>query len=79
MAKITVYTTQDRLQYSAQIPCIRPKRKPPTPQLTLSQALCLMRHPDSGEYLQAPVVIAGDRHWSGYRSDHIADLARDIA
>jgi len=24
-------------------------------------------------------VIAGDRHWSGYRPDHIADLARDIA
>lgn len=29
--------------------------------------------------LQAPVVIAADRHWSGHRPDHIADLARDIA
>jgi glutaredoxin-like protein NrdH len=29
--------------------------------------------------LQAPVVIAGDRHWSGFRPDHIADLAHDAA
>ncbi len=75
MAKITVYTMQDRLQYSAQIPCIRPKRKTPTPQLTLSQALCLMRHPDSGEYLQAPVVYAGpNNHFSGFRPDRIQQL-----
>jgi glutaredoxin-like protein NrdH len=79
MAKITVYTTQGHLQYSAQIPCIRPRRKPPTPPLTLSQALCLMRHPDSGEHLQAPVVVTGDRHWSGFRPDHIDDLAHDAA
>ena len=50
-APFTVYTTRACLQYSAQIPCIRPGRKPPTPPSTLSQALCLMRHPDSGEYL----------------------------
>jgi glutaredoxin-like protein NrdH len=30
-------------------------------------------------HLQVPVVIAGDRHWSGYRPDHIADLAHDAA
>jgi glutaredoxin-like protein NrdH len=30
-------------------------------------------------HLQAPVVIAGDRHWSGFRPDHIADQARDAA
>ena len=76
MAKITVYTTQGHLQYSAQIPCIRPRRKPPTPPLTLSQALCLMRHPDSGEYLQAPVVYAGpDNHFCGFRPDRIKALA----
>jgi glutaredoxin-like protein NrdH len=38
-----------------------------------------MRHADSGEYVQAPVVVAGDRHWSGFRPDHIDDLARDAA
>lgn len=26
-------------------------------------------------YLQAPVVVAGDRHWSGFRPDHIDGLA----
>jgi glutaredoxin-like protein NrdH len=26
-------------------------------------------------YLQAPVVVAGDEHWSGYRPDRIKALA----
>jgi Glutaredoxin-like protein NrdH len=26
-------------------------------------------------YLQAPVVFAGDDHWSGFRPDKIAELA----
>lgn len=26
-------------------------------------------------YLQAPVVIAGDQHWSGFRRDRIKALA----
>jgi len=25
-------------------------------------------------YLQAPVVVAGDQHWSGFRPDHIKAL-----
>ncbi|QDQ98132.1 glutaredoxin-like protein NrdH [Tomitella fengzijianii] len=25
-------------------------------------------------YLQAPVVVVGDSHWSGYRPDRIKDL-----
>ncbi|WP_264075789.1 hypothetical protein [Mycobacterium gordonae] len=39
---------------------------------------CLMRHSDSGEYLQAPVVIAGDQHWSGFRPDRIKGLVNDL-
>ena len=79
MAKITVYTTQGRLRYSAQIPCIRPKRKTPT-TVDLSQALCLMRHPDSGEYLQAPVIYAGpDNHFCGFRPDRIKALTAAAA
>lgn len=27
-------------------------------------------------YLQAPVVISGDQHWSGFRPDLIGALAR---
>ena len=30
-------------------------------------------------YLQAPVVIAGDEHWSGFQPDRIAKLAERIA
>lgn len=37
-----------------------------------------MRHSDSGEYLQAPVVIAGDQHWSGFRPDRIKGLVNDL-
>ncbi|WP_301150478.1 glutaredoxin-like protein NrdH [Mycobacterium simiae] len=29
-------------------------------------------------YLQAPVVIAGDQHWSGFRPDRIKALAHDL-
>jgi glutaredoxin-like protein NrdH len=35
----------------------------------------LMRHTDSGEYLQAPVVHAGpDNHFSGFRPDRLKAL-----
>jgi glutaredoxin-like protein NrdH len=30
-------------------------------------------------HVQAPVVLASDRHWSGFRPDHIDDLAREVA
>lgn len=30
-------------------------------------------------YQQAPVVIASEQHWSGYRPDRIADLLLDPA
>lgn len=30
-------------------------------------------------YLQAPVVVAGDTHWSGFRPDQIAALAQQVA
>ncbi|GAB2629151.1 glutaredoxin-like protein NrdH [Prescottella soli] len=30
-------------------------------------------------YLQAPVVVAGDDHWSGFRPDRIKDLTANAA
>jgi glutaredoxin-like protein NrdH len=30
-------------------------------------------------YLQAPVVVAGTEHWSGFRPDRIKDLAKAAA
>ena len=29
-------------------------------------------------YQAAPVVVAGDQHWSGYKPDHIDGLAQDL-
>lgn len=29
-------------------------------------------------YLQAPVVVAGDQHWSGFRPDQINQLAEEM-
>ena len=41
----------------------------------ITEILCLMRHTDSGEYLQAPVVVTGDTHFSGFRPDRLKALA----
>ncbi|MCA2304815.1 glutaredoxin-like protein NrdH [Mycobacterium intracellulare] len=30
-------------------------------------------------YLQAPVVVAGSQHWSGFRPDRLRDLANQAA
>ena len=30
-------------------------------------------------YLQAPVVVAGDKHWSGFRPDHIKALGKEAS
>ncbi|MDR2114600.1 MAG: glutaredoxin-like protein NrdH [Bifidobacteriaceae bacterium] len=30
-------------------------------------------------YSQAPVVVAGDEHWSGFRAEKIAALAEQVA
>jgi glutaredoxin-like protein NrdH len=30
-------------------------------------------------YLQAPVIVAGDQHWSGYRPDRLSALAKTVA
>lgn len=30
-------------------------------------------------YLQAPVVVTGTRHWSGFRPDRIAELVDGVA
>lgn len=43
-----------------------------------ARMLRLMRHTDCGEYLQAPVVIAGPgNHFSGFRPDRIKQLSKE--
>ena len=46
-----------------------------TPSSVPPKILRLMRHADSGEYLQAPVIYAGpDNHFSGFRADRLKAL-----
>jgi hypothetical protein len=71
MATITVSTACDTAPHPA--PWTAPELNSPS---TSPKFLCLMRHTDSGEYLQAPVVYAGpDNHFSGFRPDRIKTLA----
>ncbi|MGN7704986.1 glutaredoxin family protein [Cellulosimicrobium sp. 22601] len=40
-------------------------------------ALAFIR--DELGYLQVPVVVAGEEHWSGFRPDRLAAVVRDVA
>jgi hypothetical protein len=72
MAAITIPTACDTAPHPA--PWIGPQLT--SPSSALPKFLCLMRHRNSGEYLQAPVVYAGpDNHFSGFRPDRIKTLA----
>jgi hypothetical protein len=71
MAAITVPTACDTAPHPA--PWIAPELN--SPPSTSPKILCLMRHTDSGEYLQAPVVVTGDTHFSGFRPDRLKALA----
>ncbi len=71
MAAITVPTACDTTPRPAH--WIAPQLN--TPPSTAPKFRRLMRHTDSGEHLQAPVVVANHSHWSGFRPDRIKALA----
>jgi len=45
----------------------------------ISQDLEALEMVRSLGYMQAPVVVAGDTHWSGFRPDQISALAAQVA
>ncbi|MBD9698493.1 glutaredoxin-like protein NrdH [Flavimobilis sp. GY10621] len=45
----------------------------------ISQDLEALEMVRSLGYMQAPVVVAGDTHWSGFRPDQISALATQAA
>lgn len=47
--------------------------------LDLSQNEEALEYTKSLGYLQAPVVVAGEEHWSGFRPDKIDELAKLLA
>ena len=73
MEFITVYTEPACVHAMPAFPALDTAKAAYT-AVSTSRKLCLMRHPDSGEYLQAPVVFAGAQHWSGFRPDRVKAL-----
>lgn len=73
MLGVTVYTKPGCMQCSATERALKKHH-------ISYQAIDISTDDDAREYilalgyLQAPVVVAGSQHWSGYRPDHIADL-----
>jgi hypothetical protein len=74
MVAIAVTTACDATPNSAN----RIARELNSQSSTAPKFLRLMRHTDSGEYLQAPVVVADDDHWSGFRPDRIKALVNQV-
>jgi glutaredoxin-like protein NrdH len=75
MEFITVYTEPAFVHAMPTFPALDTAKAAYT-AVSTSRKLCLMRHPDSGEYLQAPVVYAGpDHHFAGFKPDRLQALA----
>ena len=74
---VTVYTKPSCVQCNATYRALDAKG-------IVYQIKSLAEDPDALEqvkalgYMQAPVVIAGDDHWSGFRPDKINDLAAKV-
>lgn len=75
---ITVYTKPSCVQCNATYRALD-ARGIEYKVLDLSQDEEALEMTKSLGYLQAPVVIAGDDHWSGFRPDKIEELARLLA
>lgn len=71
---ITVYTKPNCVQCKATFSALKKAGLP-------HESRDISVDPDARDYvlalgyLQAPVVVAGDSHWSGFRPDRITELA----
>ncbi len=77
MEFIAVYTEPACVHAMFTFPVLD-RAKAASTAVSTRRKLCLMRHPDSGDQMQAPVVIAGTQQWSGFRPDRLRELA-DLA
>lgn len=74
MTTVTVYSKPSCVQCNATYRALENKAIP-YETVDMSQDVeALQRVRDLG-YMQAPVVIAGEDHWSGFRPDKIEELA----
>jgi glutaredoxin-like protein NrdH len=75
---ITVYSTPSCVQCKATYRALDKKGVPyeVVDVTTDAQALAMVH---GLGYVQAPVVVAGDEHWSGFRPDRISAVAERFA
>ncbi|KAA8677276.1 glutaredoxin-like protein NrdH [Vibrio gigantis] len=72
---IVVYSKPQCVQCTATVKALQSKGIEHTVvDLTLDEAA--MERIQSMGYRQAPVVVANDRHWSGFRPDMISSLGQ---
>ena len=75
--KITVYVTENCVQ------CNSTKRyldrhDVPYEMVNLNENADAMAMVKEMGYVQAPVVVAGNKHWSGFRLDQIKNLIAEV-
>ena len=75
---ITVYTKPSCVQCTATYRALDSKGIE-YEVLDLSQDEAALEAVKELGYLQAPVVVADDEHWSGFRPDKISELANRLA
>lgn len=75
---ITVYTKPSCVQCNATYRALDSKGIE-YEVLDLSEDAAALEKVKELGYLQAPVVVADDEHWSGFRPDKIAELANRLA
>lgn len=73
---VTVYTKPGCVQCDATFRLLDLKQIPYVP-VDLTTDRDAMKAVRGLGYLQAPVVVAGERHWSGYRPDEITRLREE--
>jgi len=78
MASVTVYTKPSCVQCNATYRALDAKGIEYT-VADLSEDSAALEHVKSLGYLQAPVVIADEEHWAGFRPDKIDELAARLA
>lgn len=75
--KITVYTTPNCVQCNSTKRYLD-KNHIPYETVDLSQDADAMAMVKELGYSVAPVVIAGEKHWSGFRLDRIKNLIAEV-
>lgn len=75
--QVTVYSKPSCVQCDATYR-LMDKRGIKYDPIDITQDPDAMRFALSLGYQAAPVVVAGDKHWAGYRPDHINSLAQEL-